>query len=122
MSSEVISPEAIKSVFSEMAEHAGAGVDMDKLKEQLLNEYLRQHIDKFDLSNGNVVVKNNQVVLKFDCHATLTIPVYLDQTGHILSSETAEETRQGHNADEGDHMHQHIDDAGKHAEQESRGF
>ena len=122
MSSEVISPEAIKSVFSEMAEHAGADVDMDKLKELLLNEHLRQHIDKFDLSNGKVVVKNNQVVLKFDCHTTLTIPVYLDQTGHIISSETAEETTEGRNADESDHMHQHIYDAGKHAEQESRGF
>ncbi len=120
MTKGIIMSEAMESAVREMIEKARNNVDMDALKEMLMELYGIDDIESLDFSAGEFVVENNQPAIRMDYKMTFTVPVHFDLRGNVMLIEEYEEEYE-----EGDGfkaMEDAVSEAGEQAGEQALSF
>jgi uncharacterized protein (DUF1697 family) len=119
MSKGIIVTGAMESAVKELIEKARNNVDMDALKEMLMELYGIDDIDSLEYSAGEFVVESNQPAIRMDYKLTFTIPVHFDLKGNVMLNEEYEEYEGG---DEFKAMEEAVEEAGEQAGEQAQNF
>ncbi|MEZ4485144.1 MAG: hypothetical protein R2864_11320 [Syntrophotaleaceae bacterium] len=84
MSDAIILGTAMETAVQEMIAKVRAGVDMDKVRALIAQQYGLEGIDSVDFAAGELLAKNDAPALRLDYTVLMNVPLYFDMQGNLL--------------------------------------